>query len=118
MKRNSPASEPVNNSTAAVGWRFFHKLPAILLALVLAGAPASGFAQDPVESTAPPVATAIAGQPAANATVTEAHPVRDSGIGCATGAVLGSVLPGLGNAVGCVVGGFLGWWLSKTPAAP
>jgi hypothetical protein len=37
-------------------------------------------------------------------------PYKQTGTGCAAGAVLGSVVPGLGTAVGCVVGGFVGWW--------
>jgi hypothetical protein len=37
-------------------------------------------------------------------------PYKKTGIGCAAGAVLGSVAPGLGNVVGCVVGGLVAWW--------
>ena len=37
-------------------------------------------------------------------------PYKRTGTGCAAGAVLGSVVPGLGTAVGCVVGGFVAWW--------
>jgi phage tail tape-measure protein len=35
---------------------------------------------------------------------------KKAGLGCAAGAVLGSVVPGVGNIVGCVVGGLFGWW--------
>lgn len=30
--------------------------------------------------------------------------------GCATGAVAGFVIPGLGNIIGCAVGGLVGWF--------
>ncbi len=39
-------------------------------------------------------------------TIIEEHPIIS---GCTGGAIVGSIIPGLGNAVGCVVGGFVGW---------
>lgn len=30
--------------------------------------------------------------------------------GCITGAVVGTILPGLGNILGCAVGFAVGWW--------
>ena len=39
-----------------------------------------------------------------------------SGGGCVAGAILGSVIPGLGNVVGCAVGALGGWmvtWLQQ-----
>lgn len=41
---------------------------------------------------------------------TRQFPYAQTGKGCAAGAVLGSVVPGLGTAVGCVLGGFVAWW--------
>lgn len=88
-------------------------LPALLLAALLTAVPAAARAQPPADTTEVSTEIATPKQPEAGDTADAgAHPVRDSSIGCATGAVLGSVLPGLGNAVGCVVGGVLGWWFS------
>lgn len=39
-------------------------------------------------------------------TIIEEYPIIS---GCTGGAIVGSIIPGLGNAVGCVVGGFVGW---------
>jgi hypothetical protein len=32
--------------------------------------------------------------------------------GCVGGAVIGSVVPVIGNLAGCIVGGFASWWIS------
>lgn len=85
---------------------------AALLTLLLSAAPLTTQAQPPVAAIDGAPERVIAEQPTTGDSDAEAHPVRDSGIGCATGAVLGSVLPGLGNVVGCAVGGLLGWWFS------
>lgn len=59
------------------------------------------------------VVSSLATQPALaddNPPDARQFPYGQTGKGCAVGAVLGSVVPGLGTAVGCVFGGVLAWW--------
>ena len=42
----------------------------------------------------------------------EGIPLLGVGAGCGAGALLGSVVPGLGNAIGCIAGGVIGWFMS------
>lgn len=90
--------------------RIFPIIPALFI-LLLAADPIAGYAKQDDDIKDPPKQP-IPAQPVAGDDKTDKHPVRDTSLGCATGAVLGSVLPGLGNAVGCVIGGFVGWWMS------
>ena len=43
------------------------------------------------------------------------HPWVSAGAGCLGGAVLGTVLPGIGNIIGCIAGGASAWWLWRGP---
>ena len=52
------------------------------------------------------VATGSAVTSDSEKTIIEEYPIIS---GCTGGAIVGSIIPGLGNAVGCVVGGFVGW---------
>lgn len=50
--------------------------------------------------------------------IAPSHGVIDASKGCLAGAVLGMVLPGLGNLIGCAAGGLAVWWLRYTPTTP
>ena len=82
-----------------------------LLAIMLAIGPAIVQAQ-PLANVTEGTAVHRVSEQRVDTTDTAQHPIRNSTVGCATGAVLGTVVPGLGNLVGCMVGGFIGWWVS------
>jgi len=91
--------------------RIFPVIAALFL-LLLTADPIAGYAKQDSNHIEIPPNDSASEQPVAGDEEPNKHPVRDTSLGCATGAVLGSVLPGLGNAVGCVIGGFVGWWMS------
>ena len=78
-------------------------LAAVFTALGLAPNPARANVDDTVANTTRSSYT----QPSSSKA---GFPYKKAGTGCAAGAVLRSVVPGLGTAVGCVVGGFMAWW--------
>jgi len=84
----------------------------LVLVLLVLSNPISSHAQPPAALADIPTALEAEESPLMTADAEDEHPIRDSGIGCATGAALGSVFPGLGTVVGCLVGGVAGWWMS------
>ena len=76
---------------------------AVSTAVTLAASPTRASADDRVAN----ISSAPYTQPSSS---DAGFPYKRTGTGCAAGAVLGSVVPGLGTAVGCVVGGFVAWW--------
>ncbi len=82
---------------------------AIPLFLALITVPAVTQAEDT------PLTTATADDTATPSGDLRRYAVRSGG-GCVAGAIAGTIVPGLGNAVGCAIGAFGGWlftWMQE-----